>query len=153
MTDSYTANDVITCEDYSGKWILSDFATGSVAELSAPNELSSTSTGYNGNSLGAHNEPGRQRELTLQLVKAGSDDKRFNKNYNMWKNRDMRFKPLKMTFTKNVAHSDGSITKDTVSCYFGLPSGQPTQTMNTEGDTAQVVSEYMIRFGNSERSM
>lgn len=153
MADSYTAQDIITCEDYQGKWVLTDFATGNVAELSAPNELSSTATGYNGNSLGAHNEPGRQRELTIQLVKAGSDDKRFNKNYNMWKNRDLRFKPLKMTFTKNVAHSDGTVTKDTVTCYFGLPSGQPTQAMNTEGDTAQVVSEYMIRFGNSERSL
>lgn len=153
MTDSYTSQDIITCEDYQGKWVLTDFATGNVAELSAPNELSSISTGYNGNSLGAHNEPGRQRELTLQIVKAGNDDKRFNKNYNMWKNRDLRFKPLKMTFTKNVAHSDGSVTNDTVTCYFGLPSGQPTQAMNTEGDTAQVVSEYMIRFGNSERSL
>lgn len=153
MADSYTASDIIICEDYQGSWVLSDFATGNVAELSAPNDMSTTSTGYNGNSLGAHNEPGRQRECTLRIVKAGSDDKRLNKNYNMWKNRDMRFKPLKMTFTKNVGHSDGSITADTVECYFGLPAGQPTQVMNTEGDTEQVVSQYMIRFGNSERSM
>lgn len=153
MVDSYTAQDIITCEDYQGKWILSDFATGSVAELSAPNDLSSTSTGYNGNSLGAHNEPGRQRELTLLLVKAGSDDKRLNKAYNMWKNRDLRFRPLKMTFTKNVGHSDGSITADTVTCFFGLPSGQTDQVSNTEGDTAQVTSQYVIRFGNSERSL
>ena len=151
--DSYTASDIIKCEDYSGEWILSDFATGNVAQLAAPNDVSSTTTGYNGNSLGAHNEPGRQRELSLLLVKAGYDDKRFNKNYNMWKNRDLRFKPLIMSFTKNVAHSDGTITADTVTCYFGLPSGQPTQTMNTEGDTTQVMSEYSIRFGNSERSL
>lgn len=153
MVDSYTAQDIITCKDYQGEWILSDFATGSVAELSAPNDLSSTSTGYNGNSLGAHNEPGRQRELTLLLVKAGNDDKRINKNYNMWKNRDLRFKPLEMTFTKNVGHSDGSITADTVKCFFGLPSGQTDQVMNTEGDTQQVTSQYVIRFGNSERSL
>lgn len=152
-TDSYTAQDIIICEDYQGEWILSDFATGNVAELTAPNDMSTTSTGYNGNALGAHNEPGRQRECTLRIVKAGSDDKRLNKNYNMWKNRDLRFKPLKMSFTKNVAHSDGTITKDTVECYFGLPSGQPTQAMNTEGDIEQVVSQYMIRFADSERSM
>lgn len=153
MTDSYTAQDIIICEDYEGQWILSDFADGTVAELSAPNELSATTTGYNGNSLGAHNEPGRQRECTLRIVKAGSDDKRFNKNYNMWKNRDPRFKPLTMSFTKNVAHSDGSVTNDTVECYFGLPAGQPTQSMDMAGNTEQVVSIYMLRFGNSERSM
>lgn len=153
MVDSYTSSDTIVAEDYEGKWVLADFAGGTVAELSAPNDLSSTTTGYNGNSLGAHNEPGRQRECTLRLVKAGSDDKRLNKNYNLWKNRDSRFKPLKLSFTKNVAHEDGSITKDTVDCFFGLPSGQPTQANNVEGDTEQVVSVYMLRFGNSERSL
>lgn len=153
MVDSYTANDIITVKDYQGEWILSDFANGSVAELSSPNELSSTTTGFNGNSLGAHNEPGRQRELTLRLVKAGPDDKRFNKNYNLWKNRDIRFRPLEMTFTKNVGHSDGTISTDTVTCFFGLPSGFPDQITNTEGDTEQVMSQYVIRFGNSERSL
>lgn len=151
--DSYTAQDIIVCEDYTGDWILSDLADGTVAELSAPNELSTTTTGYNGNSLGSHNEPGRQRECTLRVVKGSNDDKRFNKNYNLWKNRDMRFRPLKMTFTKNVAHEDGSVTRDTVECFFGLPSGQPVQMQDTAGNTEQVVSVYMLRFGNSERSM
>ena len=151
--DSYTAQDIIVCEDYSGDWILSDLADGTVAELSAPNELSTTTTGSNGNSLGSHNEPGRQRECTLRVVKGSNDDKRFNKNYNLWKNRDMRFRPLKMTFTKNVAHEDGSVTRDTVECFFGLPSGQPVQMQDTAGNTEQVVSVYMLRFGNSERSM
>ena len=151
--DAYTSKDILVCEDYEGSFILSDFADGTVAELAAPNELSTITTGYNGNSLGSHNEPGRQRELTLRLVKGSSDDKRINKNYNMWKNRDLRFKPLKMTFTKNVAHGDGSVTKDTVECFFGLPTGQPGQMQDTAGNTEQVISIYSIRFGNSERSM
>lgn len=153
MADSYTAKDIIICEDYQGEWVLSDFAAGAVAELAAPNELSTVTTGYNGNSLGAHNEPGRQRECTLRLVKGSEDDKRFNKNYNLWKNRDSKFKPFSMAFTKHVAHSDGTMTKDTVECFFGLPSGQPSQAMNTEGDVEQVISVYVLRFGNSERSM
>lgn len=153
MVDSYTAKDVLICEDYQGEWTLSDLADGTVAELAAPNELSQTTTGYNGNSLGSHNEPGRQRECTLRLVKGSNDDKRFNKNYNLWKNRDMRFKPFKMGFTKNVAHEDGSVTRDTVDCFFGLPAGQPVQMQDTSGNTEQVVSVYMIRFGNSERNM
>lgn len=151
--DSYTSNDTIVCTDYQGKWVLNDFAAGAVADLTAPNDISSTTTGYNGNSLGAHNEPGRQRECSLRLVKGSSDDKRFNQNYNLWKDRRSTFKPLKMSFTKNVAHEDGSITKDTVDCFFGLPAGQPSQTINTEGDTEQVISVYMLRFGNSERSL
>jgi len=151
--DSYTASDVIIVKDYRGEFVLSDLADGTVAQLSAPNELSSTTTGWNGNGLGAHNEPGRQRECILRLVKASGDDKRLNENYNLWKNRDMRFKPLNITFTKNVGHNDGSITKDTVECFFGLPAGQPEQTNDVTGNTDQVVSVYMLRFANSERSM
>ncbi len=151
--DAYTSLDTIILEDYQGEWILSDFADGTVAELTAPNDLSTTSTGYNGNSLGAHNEPGRQRECTIRIVKGSGDDKRINKFYNMWKNKDLRMKPLKGSFTKNIGHSDGSITKDTVECYFGLPAGQPTQMVDTAGNIDQVVSVYMIRFANSERSM
>lgn len=153
MTHAYTANDIIICEDYRGEWVLSDYADGTVAQLSAPNELSTTATGYNGNSLGAHNEPGRQREGEIRLVKASDDDKRFNENYNLWKNRDSRFKPLTARFTKNVAHSDGSVTRDTIDCFFGLPAGQPTQMNDTAGNTDQVVSVYMWRFGNSERTL
>lgn len=151
--DAYTANDTIIIEDYRGEFILSDLADGTVVQLSAPNELSQTSTGWNGNSLGAHNEPGRQREATIRLVKASGDDKRLNENYNLWKNKDMRFKPLKGNFTKNVGHSNGTITTDTVKCWFGIPAGQPEQVTDAAGNTDQVVSQYMIRFGNSERSM
>lgn len=151
--DSYTAQDILVATDHTGDWVLSDFADGTVAELSAPNELSQMTTGYNGNSLAAHNEPGRQRELTLRLVKGSSDDKRFNQFYTFWKNRDLRFRPLTMSFTKNVAHGDGSITNDKVSCFAGYPAGQPTQMSDMAGNTEQVVSVYMIRFGNSERSM
>lgn len=151
--DAYTANDVIVATDYNGDWILSDFADGTVAELSAPNELSAITTGYNGNSLGSHNEPGRQRDLTIRVIKGSSDDKRLNTSYNLWKNRDRSFKPFSMAFTKNIAHSDGTLTNDKVSCWFGLPTGQPTQMFDTAGNTEQVVSVYTIRFANSERSM
>lgn len=151
--DAYTARDIIIATDFQGTWTLTDFADGTVAQLTAPNELSNMTTGYNGNSLAAHNEPGRQRALALRLVKGSSDDKRFNLNYNLWKNHDIRYKPLEMEFTKQIAHSDGSITNDKVTCFFGNPGAQPEQTTDVAGNTDQVVSVYSIKFGNSERSM
>ena len=153
MPSVYTSVDTICLEDYNGKWILTDLADGVVAELNAPNELSTMTTGYNGNSLGSHNEPGRQRELTLRLVKGSSDDKRLNANYNLWKDRSDSFLPLKGFFTKLIKNEAGSNTLDTVECYFGLPTGQPTQSSVMDGNTEQVVSIYTIRFGNSKRVM
>lgn len=152
MTEAYTSVDTLAFEDNEGKWILNDFADGVVAELSAPNELSAITTGYNGNALGSHNEPGRQRELTLRVVKGSYDDKRLNKNYNLWKDRSITFKPLKSYFTKLIALDNGNTT-DTVECYFGLPTGQPTQQTITDGNTDQVVSVYTIRYANSKRVM
>lgn len=151
--DAYTGQDVIEIEDQDGKFTLSDFADGVVAELVAPNDAASLTTGYNGNCLGAHNESGRQRQCTLRVVKASNDDKRINKIYTLWQNRDRRFKPLKGWFTKNVTHADGSVTQDTVTCFFGLPQGKPTQQTDTAGGTDQVVSVYTVMFGNSERSL
>ncbi len=151
MADAYTGQDTLQLEDYQGWFTLSDFADGGVAELSAPNEISTVTTGYNGNGLGAHNEPGRQRQLTLRLVKASPDDKRLNESLELWKKRDMRFKPFKMSFTKNITHSDGNVTHDTVKCYFGLPAGVPTTTTDTTGNVEQVVSVYTITFADYQR--
>lgn len=151
MVDAYTGKDTLVLEDKNGKWVLTDFADGTVAELTAPNELSAITTGYNGNSLGSHNEPGRQRDLTLRLVKGSNDDKRLNTNYNNWKDRDAGFKPIYGWFTKIVKDGNGGSTTDTVECYFGLPTGQPTQSTVTDGNTEQVVSVYTLRFGNSRR--
>lgn len=151
MADAYTGQDTLQATDYQGEWTLSDLADGAVAELSAPNELSTVTTGYNGNGLGAHNEPGRQRQLTLRLVKASGDDKRMNESYELWKKRDMRFKPFKFSFTKNITHSDGNVTHDTVECYFGLPAGVPTQSVDTTGNVEQVVSVYTITFADYKR--
>lgn len=151
MADSYTSVDLIQLTDYQGEFIVSDFADGTVAELSAPNEISTVTTGYNGNGLGAHNEPGRQRTLTLRLVKASNDDKRLNETLELWKKRDIRFKPIKAIFTKNIGHSDGSITNDTTECYFGLPSGVPDVVTDTTGNTDQVVSVYSFTFADYKR--
>ena len=151
MADAYTSQDLIQLTDFQGEWILSDFADGAVAELSAPNELATVTTGYNGNGLGAHNEPGRQRTLSLRLVKASSDDKRLNETFELWKKRDRRFKPIKASFTKNVGHSDGSLTQDTTKCYFGLPTGAPVSMTDTTGNTDQSVSVYTITFADYER--
>ena len=151
MADAYTSQDVLQFTDYQGEWILSDFADGGVAELAAPNELATVTTGYNGNGLGAHNEPGRQRTLTLRLVKASGDDKRLNETFELWKKRDLRFKPISAKFTKNVGHSNGSITQDTTECYFGLPTGAPVSLTDTTGNTEQSVSVYTITFADYKR--
>lgn len=153
MADSYTSQDTIIITDYQGRFVLSDFADGTVAELSAPNELSTIVTGYNGNCLGAHNEAGKQRQLTLRIVKGSNDDKRLNKNINLWKDRTSTFVPLQASFTKSISHENGSLTSDTVECYFGLPAGQPVQQTDTTGSVEQCVSVYTINFGNSQRSM
>lgn len=151
MADAYTSIDTIQVTDYQGEFTLSDFADGVIAQVSAPNEIGTVTTGYNGNGLGAHNEPGRQRVLNLRLVKASNDDKRINETYELWKKRDSRFRPLKMKFTKNISHSDGSVTHDTTEAYFGIPGGVPETLTDTTGSVEQVVSAYTFTFADYKR--
>ncbi len=153
MTDAYTALDLIEITDYRGTFALTDYANGNVAELSTPNELSSMTTGYNGNGLAAHNEPGRQRVLTLRLVKGSGQDRRLNETFELWKKRDGRFKPLKAACTKNIGHGDGSITHDTTTVFFGIPGNAPTTFINTEGDIEQLVSIFTFNFADYERTL
>ena len=151
--DAYTGQDVLQMTDYQGDWTLSDFADGTVAELTAPNELSSMTTGYNGNGLAAHNEPGRQRTLALRLVKGSGDDSRLNETFEFWKRRDVRFRPLSCVLTKNIGHSDGSITAEKITCKFGIPAAPPVSAIDVAGGTEQVVSVYTVNFADNERSI
>ncbi len=151
--DAYTAQDIIILEDFEGDWILSDFANGTVLQAQQTGSKSNTTTGYNANSLAAHDETGRQREVTIRIIKGSPDDKRLNRFYTMWDKHDLRYKPLNGQFTKVIGHGDTTMTNNTLSVFFGNPKDSPEEAVDRNGNTDQLVSVYVITFGNSERSM
>lgn len=131
--------------------ILADFADGDIGVLTFPNELASIKTGKNGNSIYAINETGRQSELVLRLIRGSSDDKFLASQLSAQKNNFSGFILLTGEFIKRVGDGTGNIVSDTYIMSGGIFTKEVEAKSNVEGDTAQSVSVYTIKFANSPR--
>jgi hypothetical protein len=145
---AYTAQDIL---EFDGE-LLTNFGEGDVAVITYPNELHGMKTGKGGNTIGAHNEMGREAELSLRVIKGSPDDKRLNSKIIAWKTRSSDFTPSTASFTKIIS-VDGGVANEVTSLKFGLPVKVVETKENTEGDTEQVISVYTFRFGDSDRAL
>lgn len=153
MTSVYTGQDIIKFTYGKETRVINDLADNEVVQITYPNDTSSTSTGKNGNSLGAHNEQGNIAELTMRLVKSSGDDKFFNSIWADWKNHSLGFKPMTAEFTKVLVDEQGNSNSEVTQLFFGLPRGKIGTGSNLSGETEQAVSIYNFRFGNSQRTI
>ena len=153
MANAYTGQDIIKITYNAVTRILQDIADNDVITITYPNDLSTISTGKNGNSLGAHNEQGRIAEHGLRIVKGSDDDKFLNSIISDWLNKSDNFSPFNMEFTKVIKDGTGKTSFDTTDLFFGLPVKQVEVSSNLAGETEQVVSVYNFRYGNSKRSI
>lgn len=146
--EAYTSNDIIEVDGE----IVTTLGDGDTTNISYPNEIMSMKTGKNGNTVAAHNEMGREADLSIRVLKGGYDDKRFNSKLIAWANRSDDFEPMKATFTK-VIHTDTGIVNEVTSLKFGIPVKRIESRENVEGDSEQCFSTYIIRFGDSSRAL
>jgi len=133
--------------------ILADFADGDIGVLTFPNELASIKTGKNGNSIYAINETGRQSELVLRLIRGSADDKYMASQLSAQKNNFAGFILLTGEFIKRVGDGTGNIVSDTYILSGGIFTKEVEAKSNVEGDTAQSVSVYTIKFSNAPRCL
>lgn len=133
--------------------ILADFADGDIGVLTFPNELASIKTGKNGNSIYAINETGRQSELVLRLIRGSADDKYLASQLSSQKNNFAGFILLTGEFIKRVGDGTGNIVSDTYILSGGIFTKEVEAKSNVEGDTAQSVSVYTIKFSNAPRAI
>lgn len=146
--EAYTSHDIIEVDGE----IVTTLGDGDTATITYPNDVMGMKTGKNGNTVAAHNEMGREAELTIRVLKGGYDDKRFNSKHIKWKNRADDFEPMKATFTKVIV-TDTGIANEVTTLKFGIPVRAVETRENVEGDTEQCFSQYTIRFGDSNRAI
>jgi len=144
-----TGNDVVKINQK----ILADFADGDIATLTFPNELASVKTGKNGNSIYSFNETGRQCELALRIVKGSSDDKFMQALIASMKNNFSGFILMTGEFIKKIGDGAGNITSDIYVMSGGIFTKEIEAKSNTEGDVAQSVTVYTMKFSNAPRSI
>lgn len=146
---SLTGNDTITLQNS----IISDLADGDCVTLEFPNEIASLKTGKNGNTIYALNETGKQCEVKIRLVRGSADDKLLNSLLTQQQANFAGTVLLIGEFVKVVGDGAGNLTNDTYILSGGVFQKQVGAKSNVEGDTAQSVSEYMIRFSNAPRAI
>lgn len=133
--------------------ILSDFADGDIAVLAYPNEIAQVKTGKNGNSIYGLNESGKQADLVLKVIRGSADDKYLNGVLSSQQNNFAGFALIFGEFVKKIGDGKGNIGNDTYIVSGGVFTKQVEAKSNVEGDTAQSIAEYHLRFSNSPRAL
>ena len=131
--------------------VLTDLADGDVAMLDFPNNIAEVKTGKNGNSIYALNETGKNAELVMRIVRGSADDKFLTQ---LMSNQQQNFAGTVLMigeFVKKIGDGQGNIAGDTYIASGGIFSKLIPAKSNVEGDTAQSVSEYHIKFSNAAR--
>jgi hypothetical protein len=144
---SLVGKDTIKVNGY----ILFDLADGDIATLTFPNELMAVKTGKNGNSLYAFNETGRQCELVVRVIRGGPSDKYLDSVMQQMIKDPPSFILMNAQITKRIGDGRGSVGSDTYVLDGGVIYKQVETKVNVEGDTAQSLSEYHMKFTNSNR--
>jgi hypothetical protein len=130
-----------------------DGADGDVAVLTFPNDIANVKTGKNGNSIYGLNESGKQAELKIRVIRGSADDKYLN---GLLAGQQLNFAGMVLLtafLVKKVGDGKGNITSDTYVLSGGIFSKQVEAKSNVEGDSAQSVAEYTLKFSNAPRAI
>lgn len=144
-----SGNDTVTINNT----VLTCGADKNIAELKFPNEMMSVKVGKNGNTIYAQNETGKVAELTLRVLR-GSFDDGFLNNLLITQDANPPGFPLMIgQFIKNIGDGQGNIIQDVYILSGGCFYKRVESIQNTEGETDQAVSVYMLKFSNAPRAI
>ncbi len=133
--------------------VMADLADGDCVNLTYPNDIAQVKTGKNGNSIYGLNESGRQCEVVMRLIRGSADDKFM---LGLLANQQGNFAGTVLMigqFVKKLGDGAGNITSDTYIISGGVFTKQPEAKMNVEGDTAQSVTVYTMKYSNAPRAI
>ena len=144
-----SGNDAVTINNT----VLSDLADGDCVVLEFPNEIATVKTGKNGNTIYAQNQMGNNAEAKLRVIRGSSDDNFLNSLLLTQQGNFQSNVNIIGTFVKLVGDGKGNITNDTYILSGGVFQKLVMAKTNAEGDSAQSVSEYSIKFASAQRTL
>lgn len=133
--------------------VLVDFADANCAELTFPNELANAKTGKNGNAIYSSNANGRTADLRVRLIRGSPDDKFMNGLAAAQMNNFEGWTLLIGQFIKKIGNGAGRTVSDTYILGGGMFTKIPEAKTNTDGDSDQSVSTYVMRFTTAPRAL
>lgn len=131
--------------------VLADLADGDCVMLTFPSEIATLKVGKNGNTIYGLNETGKQAEVKIRLIRGSADDKFLNSLLAQQQSNFSGTVLMIGEFIKSLGDGQGHITSDTYILSGGVFAKQVEAKTNVEGDAAQSVAEYTLRFSGSPR--
>lgn len=126
--------------------VLTDFADGDVATITADNNIANSVVGKNGNIIIAKDEQGKKCTITLRLLKGSSDDAFINTYYKTYEVDSALFVLGNGSFAKRLGDGAGNVQYDTFyarALHFTRPPYDVTSNVN--GATDQAVTVYTMQ--------
>lgn len=132
--------------------VITDFAEGTVSNLTFPNEIAKSKTGKNGNSIIAQDYQGYNADLVLRIMRASSDDINLNSQLTQMLANFPGFVTISGQFVKQLGDGQGNTVNDIYNLGGGFFTKQVEVETNAEGGTDQSVSVYHMKFVNVTRT-
>lgn len=148
-TVALSGNDTLSINNT----ILNDLADGDFATLEFDNEVMAVKTGKNGNSIYSFNNTGRQCAVKIRVIRGSADDRLLLGIMTQMIAAPQNFVLMIGEFVKVIGDGRGNVSLDTYVMSGGVFERQVSAKSNGEGDTAQSVAEYSLRFSNAPRAL
>ena len=129
---------------------LNDFADGDIGTVDIPNDIFTLQTGKDGNTIFALDESGSNATLTVRLIASSADDKRLNGLIPQSENFASTVL-LTGSLVKMIGDGQGNISLNSYVFSGGMIQKLPNLKTNVNGDVAQAVVEYSIKFAKAGR--
>lgn len=144
-----SGNDAVTINNT----VLSDLADGDCVMLTFPAEIATVKTGKGGNTIYGQNQTGKNAEVKIRVLRGSADDKFLN---GLELNQQANFATTTLiigTFVKLIGDGQGNLSNDTYVLSGGVFQKLNEGKMNVEGDAAQAVTEYSLKFSHATRTL
>lgn len=130
------------------------FADGTFVDLQFPNDLTTSKTGKDGNTIIAKNAMGRLAEMTIRVLRGSDDDKEMQSvlSGQIADLTSAGFVTGTYVKTINIGGTNGK-KSDTYTLNNGVIHKQPVVMSNADGDVNQSVVIYSVRFGSVDRAL
>lgn len=140
--NNMVGEDTLVINDYP---IHPDFAGGDNVTITFPNELVTLETGKNKNTIYAKNETGSNVEITINVMRGSSADKKLSGLLATQERDFIGFELMNGAFTKRVGNGTGKVTYDTYVLRGLVFTKFPEMKANVSGDAEQGKTSYTLR--------
>ncbi len=128
--------------------VFNNLADGDAVTITFGNDLVSSSTGKNKNTIFALNEQGTNAAVVARVMRGSSDDQFLNALLTTMQKDFSAFPLMNGSFVKRLGDGQGNVIVNNYLLIAGVIQRNVDTKENVQGDTEQGVSVYTMSFAN-----